>query len=67
MLLAFLLIFLFGCIVAVIFSFNALYNTLKHGLPFVSSPRWAINWLRDHLDLTAHDAVYERYRYLLGA
>lgn len=59
MLIAFLFVFLFGCILAVIFSFNALYNTFKHGLPFVSTPRWAINWLRDNLELNERDVVYE--------
>jgi hypothetical protein len=58
-LIAFLLVFLLGCIIAVFFSFNALYNTLKHGLPFVSTPRWAINWLRDNLELNENDIVYE--------
>lgn len=59
MLVVFLFVFLLGCIIAVIFSVNALYNTLKHGLPFVSSPGWAINWLRDNLELNEHDVVYE--------
>lgn len=59
MLLAFLFLFLFGCIIAVVFSVNALYNTLKHGLPFVSTPRWAINWLCDNLELNGRDVVYE--------
>lgn len=55
----FLLIFLAGCIVATIFSINALINTLRHGLPFVSTPNWAVYWLRDNLQLTDHDVVYE--------
>lgn len=59
MLLVFLLVFLLGCIIAVVFSFNALYNTLKHGLPFVSSPRWAVDWLRNNIALKNTDVVYE--------
>jgi len=59
MLLTLLITLLIGSIIAVIFSFNALFNTLKHGLPFVSTPRWAINWLRDNLNLTENDIIYE--------
>lgn len=59
MLLSFLLIFLLGCIIAVIFSLNALINTLHYGLPFVSTPVWAIDWLRDNLSLTEKDVVVE--------
>lgn len=59
MLLAFLLIFLLGCIIAVIFSINALINTLKHGLPYVSTPDWAIEWLAKNLVLSKNDTVYE--------
>jgi trans-aconitate methyltransferase len=59
MLLSFLFLFLAGCIIATIFSFNALWNTLKFGLPFVSTPRWAVDWLRDNLALTERDVVYE--------
>ncbi len=59
MVLIILYIFLLACIIAVIFSINALYNTLKHGLPFVSTPTWAVRWLRDNLELSAQDVVYE--------
>lgn len=59
MLIAFLLLFLLGSIVAVVFSLNALINTLRFGLPFVSTPRWAIEWLRDNLELNDSDVVYE--------
>ncbi len=59
MLLVFLLLFLLGCIIAVVFCLNALVDTLRFGLPFVSTPRWAITWLRDNLQLTEHDVVYE--------
>lgn len=59
MLLAFLLVFLLGCIIAVVLSFNALFNTLRYGLPFVSTPRWAVTWLTDNLQLTSTDVVYE--------
>lgn len=55
----FLLIFLLGCIIAAVLSVNALINTLRHGLPFVSTPGWAVEWLRDHLVVTEHDIVYE--------
>lgn len=59
MLLLFLFLFLLGSIIAVIFSLNALINTLRHGLPFVSTPGWAIDWLCDHLELHDQDVVYE--------
>ncbi|MBI5466731.1 MAG: hypothetical protein HY975_00740, partial [Candidatus Kerfeldbacteria bacterium] len=57
--LIFLYIFLAGVIIAVVFSLNALVNTLRFGLPFVSTPHWAVVWLRDHLELTPQDVVYE--------
>lgn len=59
MLIGFLLLFLLGSLIAVAFSVNALFNTLRFGLPFVSTPRWAIEWLRDHLTLTDRDVVVE--------
>lgn len=59
MVLAFLWVFLAGSIVAVVFSLNALVNTLRFGLPFVSTPRWAIQWLGEHLPLTDRDVVCE--------
>lgn len=55
----FLFAFLAGSVLAVVFSINALYNTLKHGLPFVSTPTWAVNWLTNNLQLTSNDVVYE--------
>ena len=59
MVLALLFIFLFGCIVAVIFSFNALFNTLRFGLPFVTTPQWVVDWLQNNLTLGKDDIVYE--------
>jgi SAM-dependent methyltransferase len=57
--LAFLSLFLLGSIVAVIFSLNALINTLRFGLPYVSTPRWAIDWLTGNLNLKSSDLVCE--------
>lgn len=59
LIISFLLLFLLGCCIAVVLSVNALYHTLRQGLPFVSTPTWAITWLHDSLELTAHDVVYE--------
>ncbi len=59
MLLAFLLLFLVGTIIAVIFSINALINTLRFGLPYVSTPHWAVDWLTGNLNLKSSDLVYE--------
>ncbi|MEK7637300.1 MAG: hypothetical protein AAB402_02845 [Patescibacteria group bacterium] len=59
MLLAFLLLFLVGTIIAVIFSINALINTLRFGLPYVSTPHWAVDWLTDNLNLKSSDLVCE--------
>lgn len=59
MLLAFLFIFLAGAIVAAVFSLNALVNTLRFGLPFVTTPDWAIDWLAEHLQLGPRDVVVE--------
>ena len=59
MLIAFLFIFLAAAAISCVFSVNALYTTLKTGLPYVSTPNWAIDWLRDNLKLGEHDVVYE--------
>ncbi len=58
-LLIFLLLFLLGALIAAVFSVNALINTLRFGLPYVSTPRWAIDWLAYNLQLTTSDTVYE--------
>lgn len=59
MVLVFLLLFLLGSIIAVVFSINALINTLRFGLPFVTTPDWAIAWLEKNLALGENDTVYE--------
>lgn len=59
MLITFLLLLLLATIVAAVFSLNALFNTLRFGLPYVTSPNWAIDWLTNNLKLTPHDIVYE--------
>lgn len=59
MLLSLLIIFLLGCIIAAVFSLNALVNTLRFGLPFVSTPGWAIDWLVEQLPLSSTDVVCE--------
>jgi len=59
MLLGFLFFLLAGAVIAAIFSLNALINTLKFGLPFVTTPNWAIEWLSNNLHLSSSDIVYE--------
>lgn len=59
LLLTFLLLFLLGAVIAAVFSVNVLINTLRFGLPFVTTPQWAIDWLTDNLDLKSSDRVYE--------
>lgn len=59
MLLVFLFVFLLAGIISCLFSLNALYTTLKTGLPYVSTPDWAIDWLKKNLRLTDRDVVYE--------
>lgn len=44
---------------ALVLSLNALVQTLRTGLPYVTTPSWAIRWLVDHLSLTDSDVVYE--------
>ncbi len=59
MILPFLFLFLAGTIVATIFSLNALVNTLRFGLPYVTTPHWAIDWLVHYLELKSTDIVCE--------
>lgn len=54
-----LLVFLASALIAAVFSVNALYTTLKTGLPYVTTPQWAIDWLTSNLQLTTSDFVYE--------
>ncbi len=59
MLLVFLFVLLFATTISCVFSINALYTTLKTGLPYVSTPDWAIDWLKTNLKLNDQDVVYE--------
>lgn len=54
-----LLVILLATLIGLAFSLNALYILIRYGLPFVTTPRWAIDWQRDNLVLTARDTVYE--------
>lgn len=54
-----LMIILAASLVATIFAVNALFATIKTGLPFVSTPDWAIDWLQNNLQLSEQDVVYE--------
>src|SRR5689334_10425285 len=58
-LLIFLLVFLAGTVMALIFSADALVKTLRTGLPYVTTPQWAIDWLTTNLHLQSSDVVYE--------
>lgn len=44
---------------AMLFALNALFNTLRFGLPFVKTPRWAVTWMLQHLQLKPNDVWYE--------
>lgn len=54
-----LLILLVATLIALVFSVNALWNTLKFGLPYVSTPKWAVRWLAEQWPLNNQDRVYE--------
>lgn len=58
-LLVFLLLILLGAVVALVFSLNALWQTLRTGLPYVTTPPWAIDWLANNLQLTSDDTFHE--------
>jgi trans-aconitate methyltransferase len=58
-LLTFLFILLGATLMAVVFSLNAMFQTLRTGLPYVSTPQWAIDWLANNLYLTTADTFYE--------
>lgn len=59
MVLGLLLLFLLGSVIAAVLSVNALINTLRFGLPFVTTPQWAIDWLVANLVVNAKDIVCE--------
>ena len=59
MLLAFLFVFLAASVIAAIFAADALYTTLRFGLPYVTTPDWAIDWLAANVPLGEKDVVYE--------
>ena len=55
----FLLVILAGTIVGCVFMVNALYTTLRYGLPYVSSPDWTIGALNERLHLGKDDLLVE--------
>jgi len=57
--LIFLLILLLGTLIAAVFSINALIQTLHTGLPYVTTPPWAIDWMVQNLMVREHDVVVE--------
>lgn len=59
MLIVFLWLLLLAALAAAVFSVNAVIHTLRFGLPFVSTPNWAVQWLADNLQLASTDIVYE--------
>ena len=58
-LLIFLFFFLAVVLVAAVLMSNALYTTLRYGLPYVSSPDWTIAALSEKLHLGAQDVFVE--------
>jgi hypothetical protein len=58
-LVSFLLLLLLATLIALIFGINALWQTLRTGLPFVTTPDWAIEWLRQNLRVQPKDVVIE--------
>ncbi len=59
MVLAFFVVLLFATLIALVFAINTLWQTLRTGLPYVSTPRWAIAWLQNNLPLQPSDVLYE--------
>lgn len=58
-LLIFLITLLVAVTLAVLFAINGLWQTLRTGLPFVTTPPWAIDWLTANLQLKSNDRFYE--------
>ncbi len=54
-----LLVFLVATLVALVFSVNAMIHTLRTGLPYVTTPKWAIDWLANNLRIQERDVVME--------
>jgi hypothetical protein len=52
LLLIFLYLFLLGAIIALVFTLNTMINLFRDKVPYVSTPKWAIDWLTNHLPLT---------------
>lgn len=59
MILYFLFALLAVVLVAAVFMSNALYTTLRYGLPYVSSPDWTIAALSERLHLGPQDVFVE--------
>ncbi|MFH0829442.1 MAG: class I SAM-dependent methyltransferase [Candidatus Kerfeldbacteria bacterium] len=49
MLTAFLVLALIGSLVALVLALNTLISLFRDKVPYVSTPRWAIDWLRDNV------------------
>lgn len=54
-----LVVFLVVTLVALVFSLNAMWHTLRTGLPFVTTPKWAIEWLANNLNVQDRQVVIE--------
>lgn len=57
--LSIVMIMLVAASVAAVFALNALIATIRTGLPYVTTPDWAIDWLTKNLSLSPTDVVYE--------
>ena len=55
----FLYLLLAAAVIALLFSLNALWDTLRTGLPFVTTPAWAAAWLENNLQLNQRDIFFE--------
>lgn len=54
-----LIALLVATLTALIFSLNAMWHTLRTGLPYVTTPKWAIDWLAGNLNVHPSQVVIE--------
>lgn len=57
MLTAFLVVALLGSLIALVFALNTLVSLFRDKVPYVSTPRWAIEWLCANLPLLPEEGV----------
>lgn len=59
LLIVILLLILVAALVALVFALNALWSVIRNKVPYVPTPRWAVEWMAKHVGLSENAVVYD--------